>query len=276
MKIIMEAWRKTINEITPELIDDPSTAAKISQDMGKAIDVDLKATWDNFFKWYDNQETWLRFIIDLFVPLAGDAVDIRQAVEDWEKWEEWYNLDEDDPMKYPDPEAFGGRASILPTGEELFVNAVVSIILAIPILSEALGIAAAFKIFKKIKKAMKFTKSPMFTRFVSVAFETSILTVGLLGRYAEAEAKKKREKVDDIIKSDGTFSAEYNLRRKKQAYRMQKAIEKLEKHEKQMAELEQKELEKEKKEKERKEKEVKSRANTYDDTPTTVPGRFQI
>jgi len=156
------------------------------------------------------------------------------------------------------------------------VNAIVSIILAIPILSEVLGIAAAFKIFKKMKKAMKFTKSPMFTRFLEVIAQTSLLTVGLLGMHAKGEAKKKGKKVDDIIKSDGAFSAEYNLRRKKQAYRMQKAIEKLEKHEKQMAELEQKELEKEKKEKERKEKEVKSRANTYDDTPAFVPGRFQI
>ena len=269
MKLIMEGWRRVLKEYDPY----PLNLGQVDAD---SMTSDFGEVWDDFFRWYDSQETWLRFIVDLFVPIAGDAVDIRQAVEDWEKWEEWYNLDESDPMKYPDPKAFGGRAAILPTGEELFVNAVVSIILAIPILSDVLGFAAALKIFKKIKKAMGFTKSPMFTKFVEAAIETSVLTVGLLGTHAKGEAKKKRKEVDDKIKSGEPFSAEYDLRRKKQAYRMQKAIEKLEKHEKQMAELEQKELEKQKKEKERKDKEEESRENPYDDTPAAIPGRLQI
>jgi hypothetical protein len=280
MKLIMEEWRRTISEIGPQDVGPGSMPSFDSSgnripDSAEATEVDFGKVWDDFFKWYDSQETWLRFIVDLFVPLAGDAVDIRQAVEDWEKWEEWYNLDATDPRKYPDPKQFGGRAAILPTGEELFVNAIVSIILAIPILSEVLGFAAAFKIFRKIKKAMKFTKSPMFTRFLEVIAQTSILTIGILGKHAKDEAKKKGKKIDDIIAGDRTFSAEYDLRRKKQAYRMQGAIEKLEKYEKQMAELEQKELEKQRKEKERKEKEEKSRVNPYDDTPAAVPGRLQ-
>jgi hypothetical protein len=36
MKLIMEEWRKTINETTPELIDDPETASELSLQMQQA------------------------------------------------------------------------------------------------------------------------------------------------------------------------------------------------------------------------------------------------
>ena len=136
MKFIMEGWRRTINELTPELIDDPEVASKIAQDIGKSNNAEKlaeilpasKAAWDKFFEWYDKQDASIRFIIDIFVPLAGQAVDIREALAAYSTYEEWYLLDDDDPTKHGQGaiNRFGG------TGPELLAGAMIAALLAIP------------------------------------------------------------------------------------------------------------------------------------------------
>ena len=136
MKLIMEEWRKTISEITLDQLQDPEAASNIAQNIGKSNNTEKlakilpasKAAWDQFFKWYDKQDGSIRFIVDIFVPLAGQAVDIREAVEAYSIYQEWYLLDDDDPTKHGQGaiNRFGG------TGPELLLGAMIAAVLAIP------------------------------------------------------------------------------------------------------------------------------------------------
>lgn len=261
MKLIMEEWRRTINEITPELVDDPETGSKIAQDIGKSVDVDLKSgivkVWDDFFSWYDRQGDFLRIMIDIFGPVVGTAQDFRQLNDDYKKWEEWYLLDYDDPAKFPGPD------SPLPSGEELLFNALVSAALIFPAFELAGGI------YKEVKKRLGTSSlSKLFGRNFEKLIVLSLGAGGLAGstlKYAELapnrslKLDKKGMPITDKLPRPVAekWMEFYKVKQKRGAKMKQKAIDAINKL---------KEYEKSQ------EKEVVPSAG--DDIPTAVPLRY--
>ena len=173
MKLIMEAWARFVEQEGEKVVLRPPNWKRYSREPVQLVPPPewkfsnmrnpFSEPIEKFYEWYDDQDTTLRVFVDLFVPVAGQLVDIREAVEAYEKWEEWYLLDEDHPMKYgPAAERLGI------SGPSLLTDAIIAVILAIPGFDILEGVGLGYKQIKRAlgggsvsEKLRKLTKGSM-------------------------------------------------------------------------------------------------------------------
>jgi hypothetical protein len=130
MKLIMEAWNSYVNEridlVSPTM--EPGVSSRgIAQATADTIETAPAGIYQNWKKkrgeWSEEGGWWLalRWLIDLGDPTGiTDWPDVEDA---WDRYMEWYNLQDSDPNKYQlDPEL----------GDRLFVHFVFMTVLAIP------------------------------------------------------------------------------------------------------------------------------------------------
>lgn len=151
MKLIMEAWRDVIQEridlVSPTM--EPNVSSKdIAQAVADTIQNAPVGIYQNWKKkrgeWSEEGGWWLafRWLVDL-ADTTGitDWPDVEDA---WDRYMEWYNLQDSDPNK--DPEI----------GDQLFVEFVFMVVLAIPGVDlfpqmvEKIGLVLAKGFFKTI------------------------------------------------------------------------------------------------------------------------------
>jgi len=226
MKLIMEAWRSAVLEVSVR--DTPGG------------DIDVSNMLSDLEDWYNDLDTIARFFVDFIDPTGlTDWPDARVA---FNEYLDWYLLPDGDPKKDPIEGAF------------MFANAVVMLILAVPLvdLVGAIGFKAV-KGFGKLKDALPRKDAPqeiiiwMFDTILKIinALGYAILSYGTLvlqhlgGTYKIT--KEQRLKVVDMAKKAEMISdkreeaIELNRERTRAAARYgrkQKEKEKKEKEEK--------------------------------------------
>ena len=154
MKLIMEAWRSALLEISVR--DTP----------GDITDVDISQMLSDLEDWYNDLDTIARFFVDFIDPTGlTDWPDARVA---FNEYLDWYLLPDGDPEKNPIEGAF------------MFANAVVMLILAVPLvdLFGAIGIKAV-KGFGKLKDALPRKDTPQ--EIIIWMFETILKIIKALG-----------------------------------------------------------------------------------------------
>ena len=225
MKLIMENWRSALSEQFAARAMMAQGEAKASFDASKAI--------SDFYEWYDEQDTSIRILVDLFVPVAGQLVDIREAIEAYKRWEEWYLLDEDHPMKS------GAVAERLDSeGAFLLTDAIIAVIFAIPGFDILEGVGLGYKQIKKAlgggsvsKKLRKLAKGSM-----SVAAPAALAYASMPYAMDSPDQKPQLGKDGIPIKkySEGLPDEvidEWKRKRDKQAREALRALDKLEAYE---------------------------------------------
>jgi hypothetical protein len=150
MKLIMEAWNSYVNEqfATRAMMAQGQASADIAQAAAETIKTapgTLYQGWkEKRGEWSEEGGWWLalRWAIDLLDPTGiTDWPDVEEA---WDRYMEWYNLQDSDPNK--DPEI----------GNQLFVHFVFMVVLAIPgvdlfsELSKRIGLKLTQGFFKSV------------------------------------------------------------------------------------------------------------------------------
>tara|TARA_R100000152_G_C6714981_1_gene141906 strand:+ start:44 stop:805 length:762 start_codon:yes stop_codon:yes gene_type:complete len=151
MKLIMEAWNSYVNEridlVSPTM--EPGVSSRdISQAAADTIETAPAGIYQNWKKkrgeWSEEGGWWLalRWLIDLGDPTGiTDWPDVEDA---WDRYMEWYNLQDSDPNKNPE------------IGNNLFVHFVFTVVLAIPgidlfsELSKRIGLKLTQGFFKSV------------------------------------------------------------------------------------------------------------------------------
>lgn len=224
MKPIMESWGKYLDEMYVR--DTPP-------------DIDVRAVpraVKGFYEWYDSQDFTLRILVDLLMPIGGQLVDAREAVEAYKRWKEWYLLDEDDPLKYgPAAERLGNN------GTSLLLDAILAVILAIPGFDILEGGGLAYKQVKKALGGGKVSKelrtlSRGAIKWTDADKPAAIAYMSILYAMDSPDEKPKLNK--DGLPDKGDVPEEvintWKKRRNEQARRINKALNKLEKYEAEM------------------------------------------
>ena len=175
MKLIMEAWRETLNEYDPYglslLHADPE-----SMRIKPGALADLLDAFEALEK--SDDYWWIALLIDMIDPIG--ITDWRDAVYSWHEYMEWYMKDDE----YKEKNASDGA--------QLFVAAVINIILAFPFVDLIPGIAAA-------KGSGKFLSKPVLKYIVKKLFKYLGVASGVGALHYAATGGSDLAEYNDLI-----------------------------------------------------------------------------